>query len=116
MSCRRFCHLVLEWLMEKIDYEVWDREYKDLFFGSREKHQRQVEAKKRIAPTPDDKRGTLNIEPVVKIAPEDVDLSAIIGKYGGAKRAPDQGSSRGVTIGTGPDGNLSVEEPERPEG
>ena len=113
MSCRRLCHLILEWLLEKIDGETWDREYKDIFFGDPEKRRRADEAKKHLKPSVPGQAGSLDLRPVEKTAP--ADLAAIIGKYGKGV-APERKSPSGPNISTGPDGSLTVDQPEVPEG
>lgn len=110
MSCRRFCHLVLEWLLEKIDGETWDREYKDIFFGDPEKHRRAAEAKKSLKPAVPGQQGHLDLKPVEKVPA--TDLAAIIGKYGKGI-APER---RGPNISVGSDGTLDIDSPEPSEG
>jgi len=106
MSCRKFCNLVLEWLLEKIDPEAWDKEYKDVFFGDPVKRQKAEAAKKLIKPAVPGQQGHLDLKPVKKVPAADV--ASIIGKYG--KGIPTE--RRGPSIVTGPDGTLDIDRPE----
>ena len=103
---------MLDWLIERIDHEVWNREYKEMF-SNPEGYARQQKATERIKPTGPDKRGHLNIERK-RVDPSEVDLSEVLGKYG--KPAARKDDAGGITIGPDPDGNLSVSGPEPDQG
>jgi len=112
LSCRRFGNLVLEWLLQTLDPEVWDKEYKDIFFGDQDKRKRQKESKARLAPAEKGKQGGLNLK---KVTPKPVtDVAALIGKYG--KNIADPARTAPIIIAPGSDGNLGITGTETPEG
>lgn len=110
LPCRRFCNLILEWLIQHCDPEVWEKEYREVFFGDPEKLQREREARARVAPSQKGQEGSLNIER--KEAKPVVDMSQFFGRAGGAGK-PDQNKEvvrerAKLTIAPDGDGNLTV--------
>lgn len=113
LSCRKFCNLVLEWLMQNCDSDVWNKDYKDIFFGDPEKRAREQEARARIAPAQKGQEGGLNIIPLD--AKPVADPAQFFGRAGGAGKSDpnkpaimERGKRSPLTIGPDADGNLSV--------
>jgi hypothetical protein len=109
--------------MQHVDSEVWEKEYKDIFFGDPSVHLRRQEAQRRIAPAQKGVEGSLNIKR--KEAPKPApDLSELFGRAGSAGKAdPNKAAMQeigarkaAITIGPDADGNLSVTAPEPPVG
>lgn len=109
VSCRKFCNLVLEWLMDHVDPEVWDKEYKDLFFGDPDKHRREQEARKRLAPAKRGEQGSLNINR--KHVKPVADISMFTGRASNIITPQDSNDAKGAGLSIGPDsdGNLRVD-------
>lgn len=100
--------------MQHVDSEVWDKEYKDIFFGDPKQHEMRQQAQARMAPAQAGQQGSLNIKPVEKKITEG-DLSQFFGRAGGAGKAdPNKAVARErakrapLTIGPDTEGNLSV--------
>jgi len=119
VSCRRFCNLVLEWLMQNCSEEAWNADYKDTFFGDPAKHQMIAASRQRLAPAQDGQQGSLNIQR--KEAKPVGDMSQFLGRAGSAGKAdPNKAAQREIserraamTIGPDADGNLSVDVDDR---
>lgn len=124
LPARKFCNLVLHWMMEHTDGEVWDREYKQVFFPDPGTLPQQA-SKAKLAEAEPGKEGSLNIERKAEpIKVSNDDLAKFLGRAGGTGK-PDQNKSlirqkqaakrpATRTIGPDPDGNLTVQAPDQP--
>ncbi len=120
VSARKLLNLVLHWMMEHTDGEVWEREYRPIFFPDPGAMPQQS-SKAKLAEAQPGQEGSLNIKP--KSEPVKVtDLSQFLGRAGSAGkadpnkdvlRAKAQSKAADITIGPDTDGNLSVDAPER---
>jgi hypothetical protein len=81
LSCRKFCNLVLEWLMLNVSSEAWEADYKDIFFGDPKTFERKQQAKNNIKPAVKGQEGSLNIVPKKKAEPV-TDISGFLGRGG----------------------------------
>lgn len=116
LSVRRFCNLVLHWMMEHTDPEVWQKEYSDTFFGDPKKaaHNNGLTQSK-LQPAQKGQAGSLNIKP--KAEKEQVtDLSQFFGRAGNAgktdpnkKAIATKAKATRITIAPDERGNLGVE-------
>ena len=108
--------------MQNVDPEVWEKDYRDIFFGDPEAHRRREEARRRMAPAKKGEEGGLNIQRKEPAKPAP-DLTQLFGRAGSAgkqdtnKAALREISERksALTIGPGEDGDLSVTTPDAPE-
>lgn len=120
LSVRRFCNLVLHWMMEHTDPEVWEKEYRDKFFGdpSRTDQATGLTVSK-LKPAVKGQQGSINIKP--RAEKEKVtDLSAFLGRVGETGKvdpnkkalAAKAKKARATRITIAPDegGNLNVDE------
>lgn len=117
LSVRRFCNLVLHWMMEHTDPEVWKKEYSETFFGDPKTSQPTGLTQSKLQPAQKGQAGSLNIKP--KPAEEKVqvtDLSQFFGRAGNAgKTDPNKkaiaAKAKATRIKIAPDesGNLGVE-------
>lgn len=102
--------------MQNCDSEIWDKEYKDVFFGDPDDHKRREDAKRRITPSQSGQRGSLNI--VKKDAKPVGDMSQFFGRAGNAGKAdPNKAAIREIsdakrkpafTIAPDDDGNVMI--------
>lgn len=119
IPARRFCNLIVLWMMEHTDAEVWEKEYKDTFFGDPKVQQARQVSQAKLAPAEKGKPGSINIKKPEKPAEIVTDISQFLGRAG-ATGKPDPNkaalaekakSRAAITIGPDADGNLSVDTP-----
>lgn len=122
VPARKFCNLLVHWMMEHVDGEVWDREYKSVFFPDPDAPQHQPVVKAKLADAKPGVEGSLNIKvPEEKVKVTMADLDGFFGRAGSSGksdpnkavlRAKAEQRKASITIGPDADGNLSVDTPE----
>lgn len=104
--------MVLEWVLQTIEPETWDKEWNDIFFGDPRVLEMKRDSAKRIAPAVKGEEGFLNITPKKAEAPSDEALRAMLGgKLAQAGIRGTKGLSdkpTGPTIGPASDGEIGV--------
>ena len=107
--------MVLEWVLQTIDPEIWEKEWHETFFGDPRVLEMKRESAKRIKPAVKGEEGHLNITPKEKPKEAtDDDLRRMLGGklaqagIQGAKGVPPPKPSTPV-IGLTSDGELGID-------
>lgn len=98
LSARKLLHLVVEWLMQVVDPDEWDKRWKPLLYGDPRLFEMRREAKKRMKPAVAGEEGAWSLKPVPKPDVEDKPEPRVV--------IPGMGPS--ITVSD--DGNLEVSE------
>lgn len=113
---RKLLNLVLNWMMEHTDGEVWARDFRPIFFPDPGEIAREA-SKAQLAPAVKGQQGSLNI--ARKDAVPVTDLSAFLGRAGQkGKSDPNKAAAaaiakgRSIKIAPDADGNLTIDAPD----
>jgi hypothetical protein len=119
VPARKLLNLVLHWMMEHTDGEVWAEKFRPIFFPTDDENpQRQQAAKAKLAPAVAGQQGSLNITP--KAEPVKVtDLSQFLGRAGStgkvdpnkATLAAKARAKSAIKIAPDENGDLSIDTP-----
>lgn len=119
MPARKLLNLVLHWMMEHTDGEVWAEKFRPIFFPTPEENpERAGVSKAKLAPAVAGQQGSLNITP--KAEPVKVtDLSKFLGRAGStgkvdpnkATLAAKARAKAPIRITPDENGDLSIDEP-----
>lgn len=109
--------MTLHWMMEHTDKEVWDKEFRPVFFPDPDQIPRQA-SKAKLADAKPGQEGSLNIKPKAEKVVV-TDLSQFIGRAGGTGKAdPNKAVMRqrarkaDIKIAPDAEGNLTVDAPD----
>lgn len=107
LPARKLANITLEWLMNVIDPEAWESDYKDLFFGDPALLEMERERKKRVMPAVAGEEGTWAIK---RPAPEGDGESAPKVNIPGLRQAKpaEESPAPGPSFKLGDDGEMTV--------